>query len=167
MTAVSTQALSSPAAMPHTAHARWAAGKISRATLSTVLALAGAFTSFTGLNRALGGMQTMGWQGSTNFLQVVAEHEFLIQDNHTRFLGGVWTGVGILLLVSAISPKKFQPILNFVFAIIFLGGLARLTAMRPEIVFGPDIHGSLVAELILMPVLFVWVRQAVGQSRSD
>jgi hypothetical protein len=84
----------------------------------------------------------------------------------TRFLGGVRTGVGMLLLISAISPKKFHPILNSVFAIIFLGGLARLTAMRPEIVFGPDIIGSLVAELILMPVLFVWVWHAVGRPKA-
>ena len=166
MTTVSTQALSNPAAMPRSARARWGVSKISRAALGTVLALAGAFTSFTGLNRALGGMQTMGWQGSTDFLQVVAEHEFLIQDNHTRFLGGVWTGVGMLLLVSAISPKRFHSILNFVFAIIFLGGLARFTAMRPDIVFGPDIVGSLVAELILMPLLFVWVGQAVKQPKA-
>lgn len=39
--------------------------------------------------------------------------------------------------------------------------------MRPEIVFGPDIAGSLVAELILMPVLLVWVRQAVKPPKAD
>ena len=106
----------------------------------------------------------MGWQGSTDFLQVIAEHEFLIQDNHTRFLGGVWTGVGMLLLVSAFNPKRFHPILNFVFAIIFLGGLARFTTMRSEVVFGPDIIGSLLAELILMPVLLLWVSRVVNRS---
>jgi hypothetical protein len=163
MTIANTQALSSPAKTAPRSHAGWAAGRSSRTALSAVLAIAGVFTSFTGLNRALGGMQTMGWQGSTEFLRVVAEHEFLIQDNHTRFLGGVWTGVGLLLLISAFNPKRFQPSLNFIFAIIFLGGLTRFTAMRPEIVFGPDIVGSLIAELILMPLLFVWVRQAASE----
>jgi hypothetical protein len=151
--------LSSTAMEPLASGAKWRAGKANGAALRAVLAIAGAFTSFTGLNRALGGMQTMGWQGPADFLQVVVEHEYLIQDNHTRFLGGVWTGVGMLLLVAALDPKRFHPILNFVFAIIFLGGLARFTAMRPEVVFGPDIVGSLAAELVLMPLLFVWMRQ--------
>jgi hypothetical protein len=144
----------------------WAAGRTSRIALGTILAVAGAFTSFTGLNRALGGMRTLGWQGSTDFLQVVAEHEFLVQDSHTRFLGGVWTGVGLLMLIAAVRLNTMRPVLNFVFAIIFLGGLARFSAMRPDIVFGSDIIGSLAAELILMPLLFLWVSQAVKQQAA-
>ena len=136
------------------------ASRTSKAALGAVLAVAGAFTMFTGLNRALGGMATLGWQGSTQFMQVVAEHEFLIQDSHARFLGGVWTGVGALLLLSAFNPRAFQPVLQFVFAIIFLGGLARFSMLRPDVVFGADIIGSLTAELILMPVLSLWVWRA-------
>jgi hypothetical protein len=45
-----------------------------------------------------------------------------------------------------------------------VGGLARFTAMRPDIVFGPDIVGSLVAELVGMPLLWLWVSRAVQAS---
>ena len=141
-----------------------AAQAVVTTSLKVVLALSGAFTVFTGLNRALGGMRTLGWQGATDFLQVVSEHEYLIQDNHTRFLGGVWTGVGLLLLLSPLNLRTFRPMLNLVFAVIFLGGLARFTAMRPDIVFGPEIVGSLIAELIGMPLLFLWLSKAVGQN---
>jgi hypothetical protein len=139
-------------------------GKISRRSLKVVLALSGVFTIFTGLNRALGGMRTMGWQGATDFLQVISDHEYLIQDNHTRFLGGVWAGIGLLLLLSPLNLKALRPTLNLVFAIIFLGGLARFTAMRPDIVLGPDIVGSLIAELVGMPLLFLWVSRVAAPS---
>jgi hypothetical protein len=132
--------------------------------LRAVLVVGGAFTVFTGLNRALGGMRTLGWQGSTDFLRVLSEYEYLIQDSHTRFLGGVWAGVGVLLLISPLNLRAFQPVLNAVFAIIFVGGLARFSMMRPDIVFGADIIGSLAAELLLMPLLFVWLSRAIKQT---
>jgi Domain of unknown function (DUF4345) len=137
---------------------------VNKGLLSAVLAGAGLFTMFTGLNRALGGIRTLGWQGSTEFLEVIARHEFLIQDNHTRFLGGVWTGVGLLMLLAPLNLRAAQPVLNFICAIIFLGGLARFTAMDASVVLGPDIVGSLVAELIGMPLLYLWVSKVVGQS---
>ena len=138
-------AAAAPKPLPR--HTR-AAGAFATTSLKVVLGLSGAFTVFTGLNRAFGGIRTLGWQGTTDFLQVVSEHAYLIQDNHTRFLGGVWTGVGLLLMLSPLNLKAFRPALNLVFAIIFLGGLARFTAMRPDIVFGPDIVGSLIAERV-------------------
>lgn len=139
---------------------------VSRLLLGVVLVLAGAFTIFTGFNRAFGGIRTLGWQGSTNFISVVSEQDFLVQDNHTRFLGGVWACVGLLLLLAPIDLKACRPALNFVFASIFVGGLARFTQMRSDIVFGPDIVGSLVAEIIGIPLLFLWVSKAVQQAEA-
>jgi Domain of unknown function (DUF4345) len=157
------RAMAAAAPKPLPRHTR-ATGAFATTSLKVVLGLSGAFTVFTGLNRAFGGIRTLGWQGTTDFLQVVSEHAYLIQDNHTRFLGGVWTGVGLLLMLSPLNLKAFRPALNLVFAIIFLGGLARFTAMRPDIVFGPDIVGSLIAELVGMPLLWLWVSKAVQAS---
>ena len=155
--------MAAAAPKPQPRHAR-AVDAFATTSLKVVLGLSGAFTVFTGLNRAFGGIRTLGWQGTTDFLQVVSEHAYLIQDNHTRFLGGVWTGVGLLLMLSPLNLKAFRPSLNLVFAIIFLGGLARFTAMRPDMVFGPDIVGSLIAELVGMPLLWLWVSKAVPAS---
>lgn len=156
-------ALQATASQIAPAASRTGTASMSQRLLSAVLVAAGAFTMFTGLNRALGGMRTLGWQGTTDFLQVVSRHEFLVQDNHARFLGGVWTGVGLLLAIAPFNLRAFQPVLYFVFAAIFLGGLARFTAMSPELVFGPDIVGSLLAELIGMPLLALWVSRTLRQ----
>jgi hypothetical protein len=130
-------------------------------TLRAVLVLAGLFTTFTGINIAFGGIATLGWQGVDAFFAVTNEHDFLVQDSHVRFLGGVWIGVGLLLLLSPIDLKRCRPALTFVFGLIFLGGLARLGQLNFGVTFGPDIVGSLAAEVIGMPVLYLWLRRAL------
>lgn len=124
--------------------------------LRAVLAAAGLFIVFTGINIAFGGMATLGLQGSADFFAVTDEAAYLNQDSHVRFLGGLWLGMGALFVAGAVRPAPLRPALNMAFALIFVGGLARFTMMRPDIVFGPDIVGSLAAELILMPVLYFW-----------
>lgn len=131
--------------------------------LRGALALAGAFIVYTGVNTAFGGMQTLGLQGQKKFMEVTSQHDFLIQDNHIRFLGGIWLGIGLLFLVSTLNLKRFQPMLNVALGLIVLGGLARFTMMRADVVFDPAIVGSLVAELVLAPLLFVWLSRAVKQ----
>jgi len=133
--------------------------------LRAVLFLAGAFTVFTGLNIALGGIATLGWQGPSEYFRITDARGFLAHDSHTRFLGGVWLGVGALLLAAPINPRRFRHQLEFAFALIFLGGLARLGQMSPETTFGPDVVSSLIAELIGMPVLFAWLRVATREER--
>ena len=83
--------------------------------LRVALVLAGANTLFTGLNRAFGGIATLGWQGSAQFLSVISEHDYLIQDNHNRFLGGVWAAIGLMLTIAPLDLKRFQQVLNFIF----------------------------------------------------
>ena len=131
--------------------------------LRIVLVLAGAFTLFTGINLAFGGMLTLGWQGSNAFLAVTDEHAFLVQDSHIRFFGGLWMGVGALLMAATANLSKYRGPLNMAFALIFLGGLARMSQMHLEVTFGPDILGSLLAELVGMPLLYVWLSRAAHQ----
>lgn len=133
--------------------------RINAGSLKAALVLAGLNTAFTGLNRALGGIATLGWQGATDFLAVVDQHQYLIQDNHSRFLGGVWAGVGVLLLVASFDLKRFQPYLVFAFAMIFAGGLARFSTPVPDVLFGPAIMPSLIAELVGIPVLYYWLKR--------
>ena len=131
--------------------------------LRIVLVLAGAFTLFTGINLAFGGMLTLGWQGANAFLAVTDEHAFLVQDSHIRFFGGLWMGVGTLLMAATANLPKYRGPLNLAFALIFLGGLARMSQMHLEVTFGPDILGSLLAELAGMPLLYLWLSRAVRQ----
>lgn len=132
--------------------------------LRVVLVLAGLIIILTGLNTALGGMLTLGWQGQTVFFQVTDEHAYLVQDSHTRFLGGLWLGIGLFFLLGSTKVGKFRSPLFLAFALIFLGGLARFSQMRFDITLGPEIVGSLVAELIGMPLLYLWVSRTLKKS---
>jgi uncharacterized protein DUF4345 len=132
--------------------------------LRIVLVLAGLIITFTGLNTALGGMLTLGWQGQTVFFQVTDQHAYLVQDSHIRFLGGLWFGIGLFFILASTNVQKFKGALYLAFALIFLGGLARFSQMHLEITFGPEIVGSLIAELVGMPLLYLWVNRTANNS---
>ena len=166
MTAIDFTGRNSSIPEPKLAHPRGFLSSLRINGLRIALVLAGANTLFTGLNRAFGGIATLGWQGSTDFLSVISEHDYLIQDNHNRFLGGVWAAIGLMLIIAPLDLRRFQPVLNFIFALIFAGGLARFTAMRWDVVFGPDIIVSLAAELVGMPILFLWLSKTLKSSAA-
>ena len=130
--------------------------------LRIVLVLAGAFIIFTGINVAFGGMRTLGWQGESSFFEVTNEHAFLVHDSHIRFLGGLWIGVGVLFVLAPTNLRRHQSALNFAFVLVFLAGLARFSQMHFEITFSPEVLGSLLAELVGMPLLYFWLSKAVS-----
>jgi len=132
--------------------------------LRVVLALAGAIITYTGLNVALGGIPTLGWQGEKLILEAANERTFLVQDSNVRFFGGLWIGIGLFFLVAPLNLVKHRAALRVSFALIFVGGLARLSQMRLDVTFGPEILGSSVAELVGMPLLYVWLSKVAGVS---
>ena len=141
--------------------------KTSATTLRIVLFLGGAFIVFTGLNVAFGGILTLGWQGQTAFFEVTDEPMFLVQDSHIRFLGGLWLGVGGLFLLSVTNLLRYQLLLKYSFALIFLGGLARLSQMQLAVTLGSDIIGSFAAELVGMPLLYVWLSRVMSHTGEE
>lgn len=126
-----------------------------------VLVLAGLFTVFVGINVSFGGILTLGWMGQTKFLDVTDFTQYFVQDSHVRFFGGVYGSAGILLLAAATDLRKYEAAAKVVFVLFFMGGLARFSMLRPDVIFGPAIVGSLAAELILMPILYWWVTCSV------
>lgn len=133
--------------------------------LRIALVLAGVFIIFTGINITFGGMQTLGLHGESAFFEVTNELAFLVHDNHFRFLGGLWLGVGVLFMLAPTNLQKYRSALNVAFALIFLGGLARFSQMHFEITFGPEILGSLLAELVGMPLLYFWLSKATSAAK--
>jgi hypothetical protein len=138
----------------------------SRVGLRIVLLLLGALTILAGLNKALGGLRTLGWQGEIASFEVTHEHAFLVLDSHVRFLAAVYTGLGLIFLLAAADPRRFRTPLGVACALIFAGGLARLSQMRPEVTFGPDLLVSMVAELALMPFLWWWATRIGSRDRG-
>jgi len=104
-----------------------------------------------------GGIATLGLQGQTEFFEVTDETVFLMRDSHIRYFGGLYFGIGLFLILASTNLRTYNTALKLVFALTFIGGLARFTMMRFDIIFGPDIIGSLLVELILMPVLYFWL----------
>lgn len=125
--------------------------------LRIVLLAVGAVMIALGLNVGLGGIPTLGLQGSTDFVSVTNAAAFAVQDNHVRFLGGFWLGAGLLMTAGAFFLNQLRPILIGIAAMVFVGGLARLSVQDPALVTSAAILPSLAAELILFPALALWL----------
>ena len=123
----------------------------------TILVIVGAVSVYVSINVAFGGLHTLGWQGSTEYFTVTDEATFALRDNHVRFYGGLFLALGAFLIVAATNPHRFRGALYLAFALVFVGGLARLTQLQPEVTFGPTNLLSAVVELALMPAMFVWL----------
>ncbi|MBX3494736.1 MAG: DUF4345 family protein [Parvibaculum sp.] len=130
---------------------------MSSALFRIVLVLSGAAVIFLALNVALAGIPTMGWLGERPFLSVTDEAQYALIDNHVRFFGGLFAGLGLLLFLAATDPVKYRQATMLVFGAIFVGGLARFSAPDISVVFAPEIVNSLAAELVLMPLLAFWL----------
>lgn len=126
--------------------------------LRGVLVLLGAVIVVLGLNVGLGGIRTLGWQGGTaEFLTVTDPAQFAVRDNHIRFIGGVWVGAGLLVLVGGVCLRQLRSVLVAIAAMVFVGGLARLSALDPALLLDPAILPSLAFELVGFPLLGLWV----------
>lgn len=125
--------------------------------LRIVLLAVGAVMIALGLNVGLGGIPTLGWQGSTDFVSVTNAAAFAAQDNHVRFLGGFWLGAGLLMAAGAFFLDHLRPVLTGIAAMAFVGGLARLSVQDPALVTSAAILPSLAAELVLFPALAFWL----------
>lgn len=121
-----------------------------------IIIVLGLLNIFIGINVGFGGIATLGLQRQPEFFEVTNENIFLMRDSHIRFLGGLYGGIGLFLILAATNLNKYQTALRLIFAVIFVGGLARFTMMRFDVIFGQDILTSVLVELILMPVLYVW-----------
>jgi hypothetical protein len=128
-----------------------------------ILLIVGLVMVIVGINVAFGGILTLGWQVTPNFVTITDEAAYLVQDNHVRFLGAVFGAMGFVMLIGASNPVRYQKELCLVFILTFLGGLARFTSLQPNIIFGANILSSSLTELFLMPILFFWLPRMIKQ----
>lgn len=122
--------------------------------------LVGATIMLMGVNVGAGGMRTLGWQVSPDFIAIKDAITFGIQDNHIRFMGGIWFGVGLAFLIGGIMFERMRPTLISLCAIIAVAGLFRLSAMDMDVIFSADIAPSLALELIAFPLLAYWLSKS-------
>jgi len=125
--------------------------------LRVILLLTGAIVVWLGLNVGLGGFETLGWQGAQGFFTVTDPDTFAVQDNHIRFIAGVWTSVGLLLIAGSVALRQLRSVLLSLTGMVFVGGLMRFTSADSALLVSTSIAPSLIAELIAFPLLGVWI----------
>ncbi|WP_136658977.1 DUF4345 domain-containing protein [Nitratireductor sp. XY-223] len=128
--------------------------------LRILLAIVGVVIIFLGFNVGFGGIKTLGWQGPTDFVEVVDTSAFRTQDSHFRFLGGVWLGIGFVFLAGAFALQRLRNVLIVLCGVIFVGGIARLSGLDFRTLFSLSVLPSLVAELFLFPLLGYWISRS-------
>lgn len=128
--------------------------------LRIVVALIGVAIIFLGLNVGLGGMRTLGWQSSRDFIEIIDASGFGIQDSHIRFIGGVWFSVGVLFLIGGFKLDLVRQTLVSLSLAIGIAGLFRLSALDASVLLSSAVAPSMVLEIIGFPALAWWLVRA-------
>ena len=121
--------------------------------LNLVVVIVGAAIIFLGLNIGLGGIKTLGWQTTRDFISITDAATFHAQDSHIRFLGGIWFGVGATFVIGGLAMRTFRPTLIILSAMIPIAGLFRISGVDSGVIFSAAIAPSLVLELFGFPLL--------------
>lgn len=77
-----------------------------------------------------------------------------------RFLGAIWMGFGVLLILFASDLEKYKMALLISFIIVIVGGIGRLiSVMKHGIEEGNETmaYSILAVELLLVPALLAWL----------
>lgn len=125
--------------------------------LNSVVVIVGTAIIFLGLNVGLGGIQTMGWQTTRDFISISDVAAFHVQDSHIRFIGGVWFGVGAAFLIGGFAMNRFRPTLIILSIMIAIASLFRLSGMDSGVILSGAIAPSIAMELVGFPLLAWWL----------
>ncbi|MFV1441271.1 MULTISPECIES: DUF4345 domain-containing protein [unclassified Phaeobacter] len=125
--------------------------------LNAVVVIIGAVIVLLGLNVGLGGIKTLGWQSTRDFVLITDAAAFHAQDSHIRFIGGVWFGVGAVFMIGGFAMRQLRPTLIILSTMIAVAGLFRLSAMDTGGVFSAAIAPSFAFELAGFPLLAWWL----------
>jgi len=77
-----------------------------------------------------------------------------------RFLGAIWTGFGVLLILFVTDLERYQVPLLVSFGIVIFGGIGRvISIVKHGIESGNEItaYSILAVELVLVPILLIWL----------
>jgi len=133
--------------------------------LNLVAVIVGAAIIFLGLNVGLGGIKTLGWQTTRDFVAITDAAIFHAQDSHIRFIGGIWFGVGAVFVIGGFAMRTFRPTLIILSAMIAIAGLFRISAIDSGGIFSAAIAPSISPELFGFPLLAWWL--VVSRRRED
>ena len=133
---------------------------LSAKALRLLLGLTGLAMVAIGLNTALGGMATLGWQFPSDFAEITDAQTFARHDSNARFFAGAYVAFGAIMAASVLWLPRLRPIVIAFLLAIAAGGFFRL--LQPG--YSPLTDGSLLpsvlAELIYGPALALWTARS-------
>ena len=88
------------------------------------------------------------------------------RDSQNRFYGGAFLLYAALLWICADDVRRHANILRLVLAVFFIAGLARVLAFLTHGAPSWQVMGLWATELILPPLLWVWLNREVGISEQ-
>jgi len=71
------------------------------------------------------------------------------------------------LMIGAIFLERLAAVLMVLMAMVFIGGLTRLTALDAALLLSPKIAPSLFIELFIFPLLGFWIYQTTQKNSHD
>ncbi len=130
--------------------------------LRALLVLSGAAVVAVGLNVGLGGIQTLGMQVTPGYVTVADAAGFAVQDSHVRFLGGLFSAIGAVLIAAAFLLPRLWSAVCLLCALMPVAGLFRLTGGSHAL--SAELYTSLAFEFVLFPLLAIGIWRAFGRN---
>jgi hypothetical protein len=87
-------------------------------------------------------------------------------DSQNRFYGITFSLLGVALLISCSDIRRYLPIVKATLGVLFVAGVARVVAWAIHGAPAPALIGILVADLVLPPVLYLWLTSSLRQTPS-
>lgn len=86
-------------------------------------------------------------------------------DSEYRFINVFWVAAGGVLWWSLVRPVERATTTRLVLGVTALGGLPRLLSIRHAGRPHPVFQGTIVLELVILPLLLIWHGRAIRDSR--
>jgi hypothetical protein len=121
--------------------------------------LAIAFIAVSGLHLVMG-LYADATLGSPITAAMASQPSF---DSQNRFYGVTFSMLGFALLIGSTDVQRYRPIILAALGVLFAAGIARVVSW---VLFGapsPIIIGILVADLVLPPILYVWMEKSMSR----
>ncbi|MEO1041377.1 MAG: DUF4345 domain-containing protein [Pseudomonadota bacterium] len=129
--------------------------------LRIVLGLSGLALVALGLNTGLGGIQTLGLRGPTDFVAPLNDIAYAVQDNNIRFLAGFFFAGGLVLVAGAWMLERLAIPIITICCMVAIGGVFRLTGEQASVALSNGAMPSLVLEFTLFPLLAFFVYRSI------
>lgn len=130
-------------------------------TFALILRLAAAVFFVVGALHLVLGLEADVLLGAKLSAETVADPTL---DSQNRFYGVSFALYGVLLLVCASNIQKYATVLRCLLWVFFAAGAALLVSLAIHGVPSPFVLALLVSELVLPPVLILWLSRVASEN---